>query len=355
MNLLVSALEPSADQAAARVVAALRHRGPVDAFGLGGPKLAGVGVTLLADTTTEAAMGVGDVLRGLGRVGRLWASLRQAARARQPEVALLVDSSDFHLPLARALRSDGVKVLQYIGPQVYAWRRRRIGLVARRVDALASILPFEPGLYAGTGLWVESVGHPLLDEPLPRSRLVVRAEQGIAPDAPMVALLPGSRQGEIDRHLPAMREASELLARQGIKSIIVPPSAALRARDALNAADAAIAASGTVTLEAALCGCPTVVIYKLDLLSYAAARCFLRIPYMALPSWIAGQAVLPELTQGEVTGTLLARAVSELLRPEVGAAVRDQLKNVALALGTQGPASRVADMIWQLQAQREEA
>lgn len=346
MKLFVSALEPSADRAAAPVVAALFSSGSVaSAFGLGGEGLARAGVEVISDGTTGAAMGLGDVLGGLPRVARLWCRARLAIEARRPDVALLVDSSDFHLPLARVLRAQGVRVVQYMGPQVYAWRKRRVGLLARRVHALACALPFEPALYAGTGLGVEYVGHPLLDEPLPRARLEVRRELGVPLDAPFVALLPGSRPGELRRHVPVMEEVSERLMRQGVRSALFPPGSPVSARDALGAADAAIAASGTVTLEAALCGCPTVVMYRLDALSHAVARRVLDLPYLALPSWIAGRQVFPELVQDRATGTLLAQAVSDLLSPTAAQAIRDDLAALSSLLGPAGAAGRVAELV----------
>ncbi|MCU0663738.1 MAG: hypothetical protein MUC50_15590 [Myxococcota bacterium] len=345
MNLFVSALEPSADHAAARVVQELVARGPLCSFGFGGPALARAGVELLEDATKSSAMGFGDVLSGLGRVARLWTAAREATGARQPDVALLLDSSDFHLPLARVLRASGIRVVQYIGPQIYAWRRGRIGLVARRVHALASILPFEPALYEGTGLRVEYVGHPLLDEPLPRSREDVRAELGLNAHEPFVALFPGSRPHELRRHVPVLEETARLLLCRGVKTRLVPPGSPLRAQDALCAADAAIAASGTVTLEAALCGCPTVVMYKLDRISAAVARHALDVPYIALPSWIAGRTVMPELVQEQATGNLLCSAVSKLLVPQVAQAMRKELSQLRAALGPSGTASRVANLV----------
>jgi lipid-A-disaccharide synthase len=249
--------------------------------------------------------------------------------------------------LARVLRAQGVWVVQYMGPQVYAWRKGRVGLLARRVHSLACALPFEPSFYQGTGLRVEYVGHPLLDEPLPRGRLEVRKDLGLRADAPFVALLPGSRPGELRRHVPVMEQVRDILSRQGIESLLFPPGSRVSARDALGAADAAIAASGTVTLEAALCGCPTVVMYRLDALSHALARWALDLPYLALPSWIAGRRVFPELVQERATGNLLAQAVSDLLRPGTAQAMRDDLAALAGLVGPPGAARRVAELVEQ--------
>ncbi|MFO8073976.1 MAG: lipid-A-disaccharide synthase [Polyangia bacterium] len=364
LRVLVVACEPSADRAAARAVDALRADGPLEAFGVGGPALSAAGVELLARMEDLAAIGLGDVAARLGRWSRVWVGLREAARSRRPRVALLVDSPELNLPLARVLRAEGTAVVQYVGPQVWAWRRRRLELLRERTNAVALVLPFEKPLYDAAGVAAQHVGHPLLDEPPAIGRGEVRRRLKVGDAARLVALLPGSRESELRRLAGPLLDAAFRLENSGVRTLFAPPpgaekpwsgeiertgcatpSADLRARDLLAASDAALVASGTATLEAALEGTPLAAVYRLGTLSWLAAGALVRVPYVALPSWILGRRAVPEFLQREVDGPSLARAALDLLDPARSRAQREDLAKVRRRLGGSGAARRVARLV----------
>jgi lipid-A-disaccharide synthase len=362
--LLVVAGECSSDRIAARALAALRVEREIDAFGIGGDLLAAQGVELTAHVRGLSAIGIGAVAARLAAWVSAWAALRREIDLRRPRVALLVDAPDFNLPLARVLTERGVAVLQYVGPQIWAWRRRRLGLLRTRTRHVALVLPFEKPLYDAAGVRATFVGHPLLDEPDPLPPEVTRAALGAVPGERLVALLPGSRRSELAAHAAPMIEAASILASSGVRAVFAPALDAasagalaaargagclavggtLDARDVLAACDAALVASGTATLEAALLGTPLAVVYGLGPLSRLAARALVDARFVGLPNWIAGRRVVPELLAG-VTGERLARAALELLAPPAAAAMRRDLAEIRGALGTPGAAARVAALL----------
>jgi len=363
-ELLVVAGEPSGDRAAAPVVGALgaELRG---AFGVGGERLSLAGVELLAHIRGLTALGLGDSLSRFGAWGRAWCRVREAATARRPGAALLVDTPEINLPLARALTADGVPVVVYVGPQVWAWRPGRLGLLRDRSRIVALVLPFEKPLYDRAGVRAEFVGHPLLDEPAGAPPGGVRTALGVGAGEPLVALLPGSRRAEVAALLPPMVDAAVRLAAAGARAVLAPgpdtASAALldlaraagvavldrgqRARDLLGAADAALVASGTATLEAAIAGTPLAVVYRVGPLSWLAARLLVDVPYVGLPNWVAGRRVVPELLQAEANGPKLAETALALLEPVERQRQQQALAEVRERLGTPGAAARVAALV----------
>lgn len=364
-GLLVVAAEPSADRAAARVLAEPAVPRGVPVFGIGGAACAAAGMELLADASSLSAVGPDDALRRIRAWTAAWCKVREALGVRRPRAALLVDAPDFNLPLARVLRGHGVAVVQYVAPQTWAWRPGRLGLLRERVDCAALVLPFEEPLHRRAGVPCAFVGHPLLDEPPPRTREEARALLGLDGGRAVVALLPGSRPGEVRRHAPALIDAASRLAARGATGVFLPapraapsgcldraadagcivPGPGLEARDVLAAADAALVASGTATLEAALCRTPFAACYRLGPLGALAARALLSVPYVALPSWIAGRPVVPELLQERVTGPRLADAACALLEPAVADRQRSDFDLVRRLLGTPGAARRVARIV----------
>jgi len=365
--LLVVAGERSGDRIAARALAAFRDGGEANAFGIGGDELAALGVELVAHVRDLSAIGVGAVAARLAAWLSAWARLRAEIDARRPRAALLVDAPDVNLPLARVLTEQSVAVLLYVGPQVWAWRRRRLALLKERTRRVALVLPFEKPLYDAAGVCASYVGHPLLDEPDPLSRDGARRALGVGSDEPLVALLPGSRRSELEAHAAPMTDAARILARRGVRTVFAPapesvspaqldaargagclvPGGALDARDVLAACDAALVASGTATLEAALLGTPLAVVYRLGFASRALARAFVDVPYVGLPNWVAGRRVVPELLE-DVTGESLARAALELLVPANAATMRRDFEGIRSALGPPGAARRVAAMLREL-------
>ncbi|MDT8340271.1 MAG: lipid-A-disaccharide synthase [Longimicrobiales bacterium] len=357
-RVLVLAGEASGDAWAAGVVRALRGVRPGWSFlGTGGPALAAAGVHLMAGLDRMAVMGFAEVVRHLGFFRRLERRVGEVLRSGEVSLLLAVDYPGFNLRAARAARRCGVPVLYFVAPQVWAWKRRRARYLARDADHIATVLPFEPELFRAWGGEASFVGHPLADLPPPGESELgeIRREVGAPPDAPLLALLPGSRPQEIARHLALFAEvARRVVERQpGIRPVVaaapgiapgVLESAGLpvtpRTRGLLHAARAALVKSGTSTLEATLAGTPLVVAYRTSSLTYQVARRLVRVPHIALPNLIAGERVVPEFVQGAATAPALAQALQPLL--ESGGAQRDAmlrgLARVRSALGSGGQA-----------------
>jgi lipid-A-disaccharide synthase len=358
MKLLLVAGEASGDLHAANLLEAVRRlSGDVEAFGVGGERLRGEGLECLARSEDLSVMGLAEVVRDLPRLLGLARRVRREALARRPDVAVLVDSPDFNLPLAKALHRAGVPALVYVSPQLWAWREGRVRRIRRDVLKVLCILPFEVPFYERHGVTAEYVGHPLVDE----LRGVMERRPDVVPDS--VALLPGSRWHEVRALLPAMLDAAERLSRTvpglRLRLVLAPGLEAGRVRELLQgcraevevlASDrhrslascaAAMVASGTATLECALLGVPMVVGYRLHALTYLMARAMVRVPHVALVNLTAGARVVPELVQGAFTGEALARHVGELLGP-AGMQQRRALAEVRARLGPAGASERAA-------------
>lgn len=371
----VSAGDASGDLHAAALVRVLRARRPELRFaGLGGDALASAGVELVVHQRDLAIGGLIEVLGSARRIVACWRALREALRARRPALAILVDSPDFQIPFARVARRAGARVLYYVSPQVWAWRRGRIPKLARRVDRMAAIFPFEPALYAATGLRVEFVGHPLVD-PLRAlaermDRRAAREALGLAIDAPLVLLLPGSRRNELVHHLAPMLEAARVLhgqrpevrfaiavaptlAAAGVRARIeaagLPESLRIdpiegRAHEAILAADVALAKPGTVTIEIALLARPMVVVGRANPLTAAIARRLVAVPSLAMPNLIAGAPVVPEFLQRAAMPDAIADALVQLLEGPARARQLADLAAVRRRLGDGGAAERTAQI-----------
>lgn len=370
-RVLVSALDASGDLHAADLARALRARRPgLELFGAGGAALRDAGLDVVVDQRELAVAGLVEVLEIVPAALRAARRLCGEARARGATLALLVDSPDFHLPLARRLRRIGVPVLGYIGPNVLRWRRGRVDVVARRFDRLASIFPFEPPLYEGTGLRVDFVGHPLV-EPLRtlrerHDRASARALLGLRSDGPLLALLPGSRRNEVARMLPLfVQSARALRARRPDLAVAIglAPSLARaeveaqlraqgadalpalvdgRSRELLIAADVALAKPGTVTMEAALLGCPLVVAGVAHPLSAALWRRLSRVDSFAMPNLIAGAPLVREFLQRDARPEPIAQAVAALLDGPERARQQAGFEIVRKRLGDDVAAERAA-------------
>jgi len=369
-EVLIVAAEASADLHAARALEELRRLRPgVRAFGVGGPRLREAGLEALWPAEELSVMGIAEVLPRIPRILSILRGLREAAARRRPPVALLVDSPDFNLRLARHLKGQGVKVVYYVSPMIWAWRRGRARKIARLVDRMLCILPFEERFYEGTGVAARFVGHPLAERPPPASTAAYRAGLGLAPGRTTVALLPGSRASELARIFPPMLEAAEILrARHPDAQFVVPVASTLReeavrpflashatldvrlvpgrADEAVGASDVALVKSGTSTLETALMQRPMVVVYKMAWLSYVVARLFVRMAHFALVNILAGRAVVPELLQAEASPARMAEEAERLLS-DAGAreAQVRGLVEVRRTLGEPGAARRVAEEI----------
>jgi len=370
-EVLISAGDASGDVHAAELVLALRAlRADTRSFGLGGTHLERAGTEILVPQSDVAVGGGVEVLSALPRVFSAWRRLEAAARARKPALAVLVDAPDLHIPLAKRLKRAGVPILYYVSPQVWAWRTGRIAKIARRVDRMAVIFPFEVGVYAGSGLRVDFVGHPLVD-PLRAvreriDRAAARAALGVSPEQPLVLLLPGSRHNELRYGLPLQLESAarlRALVPEVVFAVAVAPSlrradvdAVLakqtldvkvvegRTHEAMIAADAALVKPGTASLELALLGCPHVAAGRANPLSVAIARRMLRVPSMLLPNLIAGAPIVPEFLQEQARPERIAIALAELLRGPAAALQQSRFEIVSQRLGGGGAAQRAASI-----------
>ncbi len=335
-EILIVAVEASADLHGAAVLRELQLLRPgLRAFGAGGPRMRALGFEALIRAEDLSVMGFAEVVPALPRILESMDALREAARERRPRVALLIDSPDFNLRLARQLRERGIPVAYFIGPSVWAWRTYRVRQIARDVSRMLVILPFEEKFYALHGVEATYVGNPLADDlpALPATgsldRGGSRAALHLDPAQPVLALLPGSRLQEIHRLWPPMLAAARALRekRPGLQ-LVVPVAPTLdrgllhapdvvflegRAPELLAAADAAIVASGTATLEAALAQTPLVVVYRTSWLTWLIGRLLVRVRFVSLVNLLAGRALVPELLQRECTAERIAAAAAPLL------------------------------------------
>jgi lipid-A-disaccharide synthase len=396
-QLLVVAGEASGDMHGARLLTELRRLVPgVAAFGLGGSELRDAGLEAVADSSEVAVVGIVEVLKVLPRIREVFAALLAEVDRRRPRAAVLIDFPDFNLRLARQLKRRGIPVIYYISPQVWAWRRGRVKTIARRVDAMLVLFPFEVDFYRRSGVQAVHVGHPLVDE-VPQLASAWETGEPGEPGGPAeggglglpggvagpvrLALLPGSRRGEIEALLPVMLAAVERLAAEvavEVALIRAPtiPEALLaghlerfRGRSGgatgergsadfavrvvsldrfavIAAAHLALCASGTATLEVGLLGTPMIVLYKLARWTYVLARLLVRLPNFALVNLVLGREVVPELLQGEAEPERIAAEALRLLRDrDARARLRTGLADLRPRLGEGGASLRAARQV----------
>jgi len=385
-QFMLVAGEPSGDLLAADLVRALReeipaaeHDGaagqPLHAsleprfFGAGGPAMAKAGVELLFDLTRHAVVGLSDALRKILTFRQLLLRLVHAAEERQPHAIICVDYSGFNLRLARAIRKRvdrhkgpfrncDPKIIQFVSPQVWASRPGRAQKLARNVDLLLAIFPFEKDWYArrAPDLKVEFVGHPIIDR-YAEFRPSKRSNE------PLVVFLPGSRIGEVHRHVPVMGQAATLMGKA--RKTMVLPNAELAEvakkllphgsdihlqagglPEALSGADLAMAATGTVTMECAYFGVPTVALYKTSRMTYEIGKRIIKVKYLAMPNLLADEPLFPEFVQDAATPANLARAANDLLANDMRRTeIREKLPRVIKQLGSPGASRRAAQAI----------
>lgn len=351
MRIGLVAGEASGDTLGAGLISALRARVPGATFcGVAGPKMQAAGCTAWEPSESLAVMGLFEILRDLPRLIALRGRIQRRFLAERPDVFVGIDAPEFNLGLARRLRAAGIPTVQYVSPQVWAWRQGRVRKIARAEDLVLCLLPFEKQFYDAQGLRAEFVGHPLADAiPLEADRGAARMALGIAPEAQVVALLPGSRRGEVARlgedfaqtarWLHAQRPALEFvapMANAGVRDLFraalarVAPQVPVRLLDgqaqaALTAADAVMVASGTASLEAALCKRPMVVVYRLGALTAWVLRGLnvVKAPFFAQPNLLAERRIVGEYFQQQI--------VPESIGAELLAWIDDDARRGALA------------------------
>lgn len=372
MKVLVSCGEPSGDLYAGALAGAIRRLDPAArVYGLGGPGLCAGGGEAVEDYRGLTVTGLSEALAVLPRSLAVYRRLLRLARAERPDVFVPLDFPDFNFRLAGALRRLGVPVVYYVCPQVWAWRRGRLRTIRRFARRALVIFPFEAAIYRAAGIPVDFVGHPLvelLQPPRPRAELL-RAN-GLDPAAPAVALLPGSRPNEVRALLPEMVRAAALVRRRVPAAQFVvarapylddglfAPLAGLAAAGAplatvesdadaaLAAADAAVTASGTATVQAALHGCPMVIVYRLSALTYRVVRAFAHVDTVGMVNLIAGRRVVPELVQDAFTAAAVSAEVVRFLTDAPHAAeTRRALGAVRQRLGGAGASRRAAEAV----------
>ena len=371
-TLLLSAGDASGELHTAPFVEAFRRRVPgAHLLGMGGTAMEKAGVELVVHQR-ELAIGALGVLGDARRIFSAWRRMNRALQTSGADLVVLVDSPDFNIPLARRARKAGIPVLYFISPQVWAWRRRRIGKIARRVDRMAVIFPFEKEVYAASGLQVDFVGHPLVDRlgeiASHSSRQEMRRSLGLDPGGFLVVLLPGSRRNEVRDGLSLHLEAARALhardarvrfavavapsiSRASVERAIaeagLPSSLSIqvfedRTYELLRAAHVALANPGTVTVEISLLGTPMVVAVRASSLTAFLARRVIRVPSFAMPNLIAGAPVVPEFLQEEARPERIALALAELLEGPVRELQLAHLAGVRQRLGSGGAAERAA-------------
>lgn len=376
-KILISAGEASGDIHAAAVTAALKQiDSSVEVFGMGGDALRAAGGEVLFDIEDHGVMGFVEVIKKLPDLFKLRSDFARVMDERQPDCLVVVDYPGFNMKLAKVAHDKGIPVVSYIAPSAWAWNKGRAKNVAKIVDKVACIFPFEYDVYEEAGAPVEFVGHPLLDIVHPTmERAEAEAWAGKEAGHPLVLLMPGSRLMEIEKMLPTLLEGAKLLKKQLPEVQFAMPRAGtiplelLQSKikasgleikiteghnyDLFSVADLALATSGTVTLEAALCGLPSVIVYRTSALNAFIARIVINIPNIGLPNIVAGRQILPELLQEDFTPANVAKTAVELLAPERRPQLEADLAFMKARLGEPGAVKRVAQLILRIAEEKK--
>lgn len=372
---MISCGEASGDLYAGALIEQLRRRAPdVDVFGLGGPAFAAAGGRLVADFHGLSVTGITEVWRIVPRLYGVLRRLVAEARRTRPDVFVAVDYPDFNFRLCAALKKLGIPIVYYISPQLWAWRPGRMETMRRLADRVLVIFPFEEEIYRRAGVPVSFVGHPLVDLALAReAREPFLRALGLRPDAPTVALLPGSRRNELARIAPALAGALPLIAAKvpGVQFVVarapglpdelfapfrggaVTPACVLaRTDDVLAACDVVVTASGTATVQTALHEKPMVVVYRLSGLTYRLGKPLVKVDTYAMANLVAGTRIVPELIQDDLTPARVAdETVAFLTDRDRYDRTREALAVVRTRLGAPGASGRAADEILQVARQ----
>lgn len=361
--------EASGDLHGSGVVRELKRLNPnLEIFGVGGDRMRAAGMQLIYHVNELNFMGFAEVLRHLPIIRSVKRALEMVLKFRKPDAVLLIDYPGFNLPFAATAKRNGVKVVYYISPQVWAWHRSRIKRMRGVVDTMLVIFPFEVDLYRKEGVDAEFVGHPLLE--VLRSNLDRKGffkRYGLDPNKKLLGLFPGSRLQEVENIFPEMLKAARVIEREHGMQAAVAVAPTLDEKqlqpfynlegihlikdasyEVMAHSDFALVTSGTATLEMALFGTPMVVVYKTSWPTYLIGRALVRIKNIGLVNIVAGKRIVPELIQHRATGANLAREALKILRDEsVLATMRGDLSKVKEQLGEVGASRRVAERVLQ--------
>lgn len=355
-SIFIVAGEASGDLHGANLIYALRFLMPqVDILGVGGPRMRKAGLKCIYPTERLSVVGITEVI---GRLRDIWLArkrIKTTFNASPPSLFIPIDYPDFNLHIAKIAKENGIPVLYYISPQVWAWRRSRVKKIANLVDEIAVILPFEKELYKKYNVKASFVGHPLLD--------IVPEPKGVSGLIPIIGLMPGSRPSEVKCILPIMIEASKILRQERPDlRFLLPVAPTLDVQwlkkkfdlskialfeqnnyQAMRRCLFLLVASGTATLEAAILLKPFIIIYRLSLLSYFLGKRLIDVPYIGLVNWVAGEKIIPEFLQDEARPENIAEvALSLLENSEKLRQIKESLKVVRSRLGRPGASQRVA-------------
>lgn len=375
-KIMISVGEASGDLHGASVANALKTQCPdIQLFGMGGDKMRAAGVDIVYDIADLGVIGIVEVVKNLPRLFRLRDMLADLMEQEKPDALVIIDYPGFNVRLAKIAKAKGIPVISYISPSAWAWGKGRAKEVAETVERVASIFPFEADVYREAGANVTFVGHPLLDIVKPSmSKEEAYRFFGADPGAPVVMLMPGSRQQEIEKLLPDMLAAGERIDKKLPSCQFFLPVASTIPRaeiqnmisryrlkvtlttentyDLMNISDVAIAASGTATLETSLMKTPTVIIYRIATLTYLIGKIVVKIPNIGLPNIIAGRKIVPELIQGDANPANIAGEALRILQDEAARLqVLADLEEVREKLGQTGAVSRVAQVILEVAEQ----
>jgi lipid-A-disaccharide synthase len=361
MKLAVVAGEASGDLHASEVIHELKKLEPsLETFGIGGDLLAAEGMKLLHHASEMGIVGLFNVLRHLPMFRRVFNELIETIEREKPDAVFLIDYPDFNLRVAKKCKELGLRVVYYISPQLWAWRKGRVRHIAKYVDRMIVIFPFEEEFYKRHNVPVTYVGHPLVEQ------LADVRKPPRNPDVLRIALLPGSRRMEVQSLLPSMLDAVAILRNErNVDAYIIQAPTIERSElesivrasgvdvpilpndrgEGVAAADVSLSSSGTATLESAVIGTPVVVMYRLSPATYMLAKRLVRLPYFSLVNIVAGKSVVPELIQSDVHGARIADEVRKLVAPGRYEETCAELARVRSKLGTPGAAKRAAEEI----------
>ena len=376
---MIVAGEASGDLHGSRLVQeALRLDPELKFFGIGGSQMRDVGVDTLVDSREMAVVGLVEVLAHFDVIYRAFTTLRKIIRTEPPDLLILIDYPDFNLRLAKVAKRAGVKVLYYISPQVWAWRVGRVKKIARLVDRMAVVFPFEVPFYEREGVPVMFVGHPLVDTVRPTmERPTAQACFGLDLERTTVGLFPGSRRSEIKELLPTILDSAKLLKeRFAALQFILPLASSLeqadiapyldgcgldiqvvsgQGYDVMQVCDAIITVSGTVTLEIALMGVPMVIIYRVSPLTYQIGKRLIKVDHIGICNIVAGERVVQELIQHEAEPEKIAAEIGRILTDKEYATVMiTKLRGVREKLGSGGASQRVARLALEILSEGNE-